>query len=187
MNKNKTKNTFCRNRVEKSCTYVEVWKLPVYNALTWVIMILKYERLYICAALMNPSDEGVRRQEVMRSLDSDAVFYCRCASRNRTGKPRAKDTFTKDWCFHLKDYWIVITPLPSPPLLQRRFCSQRWCRITDVMFSHTCVCVCKLHLSSFARVPVCVCVLQMDDGSGMKREATVDEVIKIVEELTRIH
>ncbi|XP_031425552.1 DNA damage-binding protein 1 [Clupea harengus] len=29
--------------------------------------------------------------------------------------------------------------------------------------------------------------LQIDDGSGMKREATVDEVIKIVEELTRIH
>ena len=28
---------------------------------------------------------------------------------------------------------------------------------------------------------------QIDDGSGMKREATVDEVIKIVEELTRIH
>ncbi|RXN08804.1 DNA damage-binding 1 [Labeo rohita] len=27
----------------------------------------------------------------------------------------------------------------------------------------------------------------IDDGSGMKREATVDEVIKIVEELTRIH
>ncbi|XP_059361867.1 DNA damage-binding protein 1 [Carassius carassius] len=32
-----------------------------------------------------------------------------------------------------------------------------------------------------------VSTLQMDDGSGMKREATVDEVIKIVEELTRIH
>ena len=32
-----------------------------------------------------------------------------------------------------------------------------------------------------------VCVFQIDDGSGMKREATVDEVIKIVEELTRIH
>ncbi|MGH0136554.1 UNVERIFIED_CONTAM: hypothetical protein FKN15_034911 [Acipenser sinensis] len=29
--------------------------------------------------------------------------------------------------------------------------------------------------------------LQIDDGSGMKREATVDELIKIVEELTRIH
>lgn len=29
--------------------------------------------------------------------------------------------------------------------------------------------------------------LKIDDGSGMKREATVDEVIKIVEELTRIH
>ncbi|CAG5859650.1 unnamed protein product [Menidia menidia] len=28
---------------------------------------------------------------------------------------------------------------------------------------------------------------EIDDGSGMKREATVDEVIKIVEELTRIH
>ena len=32
-----------------------------------------------------------------------------------------------------------------------------------------------------------VCAFQIDDGSGMKREATVDEVIKIVEELTRIH
>ncbi|TRY96322.1 hypothetical protein DNTS_021823 [Danionella cerebrum] len=33
-----------------------------------------------------------------------------------------------------------------------------------------------------------VCVrFQIDDGSGMKREATVDEVIKTVEELTRIH
>lgn len=30
-------------------------------------------------------------------------------------------------------------------------------------------------------------VFQIDDGGGMKREATVDEVIKIVEELTRIH
>lgn len=30
-------------------------------------------------------------------------------------------------------------------------------------------------------------MFQIDDGSGMKREATVDEVIKIVEELTRIH
>ncbi|MEQ2174748.1 DNA damage-binding protein 1 [Goodea atripinnis] len=29
--------------------------------------------------------------------------------------------------------------------------------------------------------------IRIDDGSGMKREATVDEVIKIVEELTRIH
>uniref|UniRef100_A0A8C3K4T5 DNA damage-binding protein 1 n=1 Tax=Calidris pygmaea TaxID=425635 RepID=A0A8C3K4T5_9CHAR len=29
--------------------------------------------------------------------------------------------------------------------------------------------------------------LQIDDGSGMKREATVDDLIKIVEELTRIH
>lgn len=28
---------------------------------------------------------------------------------------------------------------------------------------------------------------QIDDGSGMKREATVDDLIKIVEELTRIH
>lgn len=37
------------------------------------------------------------------------------------------------------------------------------------------------------RALFCVLVLQIDDGSGMKREATVDEVIKIVEELTRIH
>ena len=29
--------------------------------------------------------------------------------------------------------------------------------------------------------------LRIDDGSGMKREATVDDLIKIVEELTRIH
>lgn len=28
---------------------------------------------------------------------------------------------------------------------------------------------------------------QIDDGSGMKREATVDDLIKIIEELTRIH
>lgn len=35
--------------------------------------------------------------------------------------------------------------------------------------------------------PLDVVQFQIDDGSGMKREATVDEVIKIVEELTRIH
>ncbi|CAB1339654.1 unnamed protein product [Coregonus sp. 'balchen'] len=35
-------------------------------------------------------------------------------------------------------------------------------------------------------LPLCI-TLKIDDGSGMKREATVDEVIKIVEELTRIH
>lgn len=29
--------------------------------------------------------------------------------------------------------------------------------------------------------------LQIDDGSGMKREATVDELVKMIEELTRIH
>ena len=29
--------------------------------------------------------------------------------------------------------------------------------------------------------------LQIDDGSGMKREATVDDLVKMVEELTRIH
>lgn len=29
--------------------------------------------------------------------------------------------------------------------------------------------------------------LQFDDGSGMKRDATVDDLVKIVEELTRIH
>ncbi|KAK3102365.1 hypothetical protein FSP39_010832 [Pinctada imbricata] len=29
--------------------------------------------------------------------------------------------------------------------------------------------------------------LQMDDGSGMKREATVDDLVKMIEELTRIH
>lgn len=29
--------------------------------------------------------------------------------------------------------------------------------------------------------------VQMDDGSGMMRQATVDDLIKIVEELTRIH
>lgn len=28
---------------------------------------------------------------------------------------------------------------------------------------------------------------QYDDGSGMKREATADDLIKVVEELTRIH
>ncbi|XP_046643566.1 DNA damage-binding protein 1-like [Daphnia pulicaria] len=29
--------------------------------------------------------------------------------------------------------------------------------------------------------------LQMDDGSGMKREATVEDIIKLIEDLTRIH
>ncbi|KAI0234301.1 DNA damage-binding protein 1 [Lamellibrachia satsuma] len=29
--------------------------------------------------------------------------------------------------------------------------------------------------------------LQIDDGTGMKREATVDDLVKIIEELTRIH
>lgn len=29
--------------------------------------------------------------------------------------------------------------------------------------------------------------MQMDDGSGMKREATVDDLVKMIEELTRIH
>ncbi|XP_063400808.1 DNA damage-binding protein 1-like [Mytilus trossulus] len=29
--------------------------------------------------------------------------------------------------------------------------------------------------------------LQMDDGSGMKRESTVDDIVKMIEELTRIH
>lgn len=29
--------------------------------------------------------------------------------------------------------------------------------------------------------------LQIDDGSGMKREATVDDLVKTIEELTRIH
>ncbi len=28
---------------------------------------------------------------------------------------------------------------------------------------------------------------QIDDGSGMKREATVDDLVKMTEELTRIH
>jgi DNA damage-binding protein 1 len=30
-------------------------------------------------------------------------------------------------------------------------------------------------------------IKQMDDGSGMKREATVDDLVKTIEELTRIH
>nr|XP_015195097.1 PREDICTED: DNA damage-binding protein 1 [Lepisosteus oculatus] len=38
-----------------------------------------------------------------------------------------------------------------------------------------------------AKMQEVVSGLQIDDGSGMKREAAVDEVIKIVEELTRIH
>lgn len=29
--------------------------------------------------------------------------------------------------------------------------------------------------------------LQIDDPSGMKKEATVDDLVKIVEDLTRIH
>ncbi|PWA29159.1 hypothetical protein CCH79_00006256, partial [Gambusia affinis] len=40
---------------------------------------------------------------------------------------------------------------------------------------------------SRAKMQEVVSTLLIDDGSGMKREATVDEVIKIVEELTRIH
>ena len=28
---------------------------------------------------------------------------------------------------------------------------------------------------------------QIDDGSGMKRDSTVDDLVKLVEELTRIH
>jgi len=28
---------------------------------------------------------------------------------------------------------------------------------------------------------------QMDDGSGMKKEATVEDIIKTIEDLTRIH
>lgn len=32
-----------------------------------------------------------------------------------------------------------------------------------------------------------MCVLKIDDGSGMKREATVDDLVKTIEELTRIH
>lgn len=46
-------------------------------------------------------------------------------------------------------------------------------------FLNTCLSYICLHIRT--------CLLQIDDGSGMKREATVDEVIKIVEELTRIH
>ena len=30
-------------------------------------------------------------------------------------------------------------------------------------------------------------MFQIDDGSGMKREAAVDDLVKMVEELTRIH
>lgn len=33
---------------------------------------------------------------------------------------------------------------------------------------------------------ICI-ILQIDDGAGMSRDATVDDLIKIVEELTRIH
>lgn len=29
--------------------------------------------------------------------------------------------------------------------------------------------------------------LQIDDGSGMKKECTVEDLVKVVEELTRIH
>jgi len=32
-----------------------------------------------------------------------------------------------------------------------------------------------------------LCELQVDSGSGMKQEATVDDLVKIVEDLTRIH
>lgn len=28
---------------------------------------------------------------------------------------------------------------------------------------------------------------QIDDGSGMKKECTVEDLVKVVEELTRIH
>ena len=30
-------------------------------------------------------------------------------------------------------------------------------------------------------------VVQIDDGSGMKRDSTVEDLVKIVEELTRVH
>lgn len=43
-------------------------------------------------------------------------------------------------------------------------------------------------INDFERVFISIAALmQMDDGSGMKREATVDDLVKIIEELTRIH
>lgn len=37
------------------------------------------------------------------------------------------------------------------------------------------------------KMKVHVVLSQIDDGGGMMREATVDDLIKIVEDLTRIH
>lgn len=42
-------------------------------------------------------------------------------------------------------------------------------------------------LSALTASPPPLSSLQYDDGSGMKREATADDLIKVVEELTRIH
>ena len=42
-------------------------------------------------------------------------------------------------------------------------------------------------LSAPLTPPPLLSSLQYDDGSGMKREATADDLIKVVEELTRIH
>lgn len=42
-------------------------------------------------------------------------------------------------------------------------------------------------LSALTASPPAPSSLQYDDGSGMKREATADDLIKVVEELTRIH
>lgn len=33
----------------------------------------------------------------------------------------------------------------------------------------------------------CLFCLQIDNGSGMKQDATVEDLVKIVEDLTRIH
>lgn len=42
------------------------------------------------------------------------------------------------------------------------------------------------HLVLLNRCLLC-CKLQVDNGSGMKQDATVDDLVKIVEDLTRIH
>lgn len=47
---------------------------------------------------------------------------------------------------------------------------------------HSCAVVLNFFLNSFL-----LSLHQIDDGNGGKKDATIDDLIKIVEELTRIH
>ena len=61
-------------------------------------------------------------------------------------------------------------------------------RVYVCMCVHKCVRVFIACISTYISLYLNVLfVLQIDDGSGMRREATVDDLVKIVEELTRIH